>query len=66
MCELISATVEEEKIRVDTHLCSVWGNMLAYLKCELAYFEFFFVDGIVTVAVKDQHCKCSIRTGITR
>jgi len=49
MCELISATVEEEKIRVDTHLCSVWGNMLAYLKCELAYFEFFFVDGIVMI-----------------
>lgn len=49
MCELISATTEEEKKCVDTYLCSVWGNMLPYLKCEQAYFEFFSVDGIVMI-----------------
>lgn len=36
-------------MRIDMYLCSVWGNMLAYLKCELAYFEFFSIDDIVVI-----------------
>lgn len=31
------------------YLCSVWGNMLAYLKCELAYFEFLSIDDIAMI-----------------
>lgn len=34
---------------IDMYLCSVWGNMLAYLKCELAYFEFLSIDDIAMI-----------------
>lgn len=34
---------------IDMYLCSVWGNMLAYLKCELAYFEFLSIDDIMMI-----------------
>lgn len=34
---------------IDMYLCSVWGNMLAYLKCELAYFEFLSTDDIAMI-----------------
>lgn len=55
------------------YLCSVWGNMLAYLKCELAYFEFFSIDDIVVIKAMlleqlrtsiCEICKHFVRNGI--
>lgn len=57
----------------DMYLCSVSGNMLAYLKCELAYFEFLSIDDIVMIKAMlleqlktgiCEICKCFMRNGI--
>lgn len=55
------------------YLCSVWGNVLAYLKCALAYFEFFSIDniGMIKATLLEQLktsiyeiCKYFMRKGI--
>lgn len=46
---------------LDMYLCYVWGNMLAYLKCELAYFEFLSIDDIAMIkAILQEQFKTSI------
>lgn len=46
---------------IDIYLCSVWGNMLAYLNCEWAYFEFLSIDDIVMIkAILQEQLKTSI------
>lgn len=74
MCEVIlTTTVERKKICTDMYLCSVWGNTLAYLKCELACLEFFSTEDTVMIQTLFleqfktsiyEICKQFIRNGI--